>query len=110
MATATRKKRYKTVELDVVVRTAGPHEDLSTLPGTLFLDHDRKGRVYEATFDPANERVPNAILQVVGMLRGDDRIVLRDDEGVSWHFDIAEDEDDGLDYEHDADHPLHQSR
>jgi len=88
---STRKRRKQPKEEQVFVECAAGHDDLCNLPGVLTLDYDGKGKVFDATFDPADEAIPNAVIPVKKFVRSDAAITLTSDCGESWAFAIDTD-------------------
>jgi hypothetical protein len=93
-------------ELDVAARETGPHRDLRGVVGFLTVDYDADDRPYEATFDPFDERLQNAVIPVHGWLQSDGRIHLTDEDAVRWRFDLLDtpEEYEDEDYEEEDDH------
>lgn len=87
-----------------VVCTRAPQadRDMVGLTGCLTLDYEGE-HVFDATFDPWDEAIPNAILPVATLLRsgqnGSD-FTLRTEDGFTWAFSEDEEDEDG---EEDAD-------
>lgn len=84
--------------LVTVRKAARDSQDLMGLSGVLTIDY-LDGVADEATFDPDDETVPNAILPVGTLLRsGEDagRLTLRTEDGHLWTFEECDDYDDGL--------------
>lgn len=100
-----RKPRKHEEEIPFVVCEATGHdEDLDELPGTLFVDYE-DDRPMVATFDPDDESIPSAELEVVRWARTEEAVRVHDEEGKDWVFHLEGDEDDDEEDEGDG-HPF----
>lgn len=115
---AKAKKLLKSEMLDVICRAAGPHSDLVGLPGFLFID-SADGRPATVQFDPLDETLDNADMDVSGLMRTERYVAVTDaEDGSRWRFEVTRfdslDEDvlevdfDAVDYEIDEDHPFNR--
>lgn len=81
-------------------RTPAKHADLRGLPGLLTIEF-RRGKPWEATFDPDDASIDNAIMPVLAIGAKGKLVIVSSDEG-RWVFEdttagAEEDEDDDED-------------
>lgn len=116
-----KKPKPRREELDVICRKAGPHSDLVGLPGFLVIDFNADDRPSVILFDPIDEDIENAELDVGSLMRGERHISVSDSGDSSrWQFELTthagldEDEDaieidwEAADYDVDEDHPFNR--
>ena len=76
-------------ELDVIARSCAGARDLRDQVGTLFVDRLPDGPVHEVTFQPAYERLKNAIIPVAAFTHREERVEVTDaDDGQRWLFEV----------------------
>lgn len=84
-----RRKRKETEQVLVDCRTG--HSDLKGRGGVLTLDY-LDGKPWDATFDPIDERVPNAVIPIAELRRNDDSITITSEDDETWTFAIDHDD------------------
>lgn len=89
-ASRMRRRRPRSTErqLPVICKGAGKYGDLEGLEGILTVDY-RDGEPYEATFDPADEGIDNAVIPIYGWKEEGGKVGVRS-ETTSWRFDVIE--------------------
>jgi len=83
-ATQKRRKRRRTVQW-LVDCTSGPEPDLTGLPGALTVDHI-DGEPWEATFDPDDETIDNAVVPVASFASDGEKARLTSEDDQVWAF------------------------
>jgi len=90
-ASRTQRRADNERQLPVTCTGAGNHSDLQGLEGILTIDYNRRDEPFEATFDPADESIDNAVIPVYVMREKDGKLAIRS-ENTTWRFSVIEPE------------------
>ena len=84
-----RRAAPRSDELDVIARACPDARDLQDQVGTLFVDRRPDGTVHEVTFQPAYERLKNAVIAVTAYAHREENVEVVDaDDGRRWSFEV----------------------
>lgn len=73
---------------------SGPYDDLEGVEGFVTIDWRANGDVKRVTFDPADSRLENAIVDDIVSCKIDDgALAMRDADGQKWRFTLHADEE-----------------
>ena len=87
---ASRKRRKTTKTIQWFVDCTDGLKDLKGLPGVLTVDY-RGDDAWEATFDPDDESIDNAVIPIETLTMSNESITLTSEDDDAWSFGVASD-------------------